>query len=65
MSRMNSPDTVVYNECANKVLKYAIKAYEGHPVEKLSSLLDGKPLPPPPKPSDIDCIIAGFPWCVI
>ena len=62
---MNAPETIVYNECANKVLKYAVKTYEGHSVEKLTSLFDGKPLPPPPKPGDIDCIVAGFPWCVM
>ncbi|KIM90499.1 hypothetical protein PILCRDRAFT_766532 [Piloderma croceum F 1598] len=58
---MNSPDTVVYNECTNKVLKYAIKAHKGHSVEKLLNLFDGTPLPPLPKPKDIDCIITGFP----
>jgi DNA (cytosine-5)-methyltransferase 1 len=39
--------------------------HEGHQVENLLGLYDKRPLPPPPKPEDIDCVIAGFPWCPI
>ncbi|KAK7686545.1 hypothetical protein QCA50_010145 [Cerrena zonata] len=57
----NSPETIVYNQCANRVLKYAYKSYLKQLVKTPKSLGDNKVLPPPPKPEDIDCIIAGFP----
>ncbi|CAL1693859.1 unnamed protein product [Somion occarium] len=57
----NSPDTVVYNQCANKVLQYAYKSFKKQEVEPPRTKGDEKPLPAPPKPGDIDCIIAGFP----
>lgn len=55
---------MVYNQCANKVLQYAIKSQEKHDIEVPLSLRDETPLPKPPRPKDVDCIIAGFPWYV-
>nr|VWP01255.1 Glucans biosynthesis glucosyltransferase H (EC [Ganoderma boninense] len=60
--RKNSPSTTVYNQCSNIVLRYAIKAHakqwEGPPPDDV----EGKsPLPLPPTPDQIDCIVAGFP----
>ncbi|KAH7927250.1 S-adenosyl-L-methionine-dependent methyltransferase [Leucogyrophana mollusca] len=55
-----SRDTKVYNQCANVMLRHAIKAHAGHDVEELRSI-EGDRLPAPPKPGDIDCILAGFP----
>lgn len=46
-------------------MKYAIKMHEGHQVDNILSLYDKQPLPPPPKPGEIDCVLAGFPWCLI
>ncbi|GJE89469.1 S-adenosyl-L-methionine-dependent methyltransferase [Phanerochaete sordida] len=66
--KKNSPDTVVYNQCANRILAEAVKKVRiaGHqlppnykPIFKDSATL--APLPPPLKPGDIDCIVAGFP----
>ncbi|OJA18063.1 hypothetical protein AZE42_05415 [Rhizopogon vesiculosus] len=70
--KANSPDTVVYNQCSNLVLREAIRADAGFVVERLKKIdLIGNDhdhdneedpyIPPPPKPEDIDCIIAGFP----
>ncbi|KDQ62886.1 hypothetical protein JAAARDRAFT_53111 [Jaapia argillacea MUCL 33604] len=60
--KRNSPETVVYNQCSNKVLQYAIKTHSQHQNIKVPLSLETKqPLPPPPKPDDIDCIVAGFP----
>ena len=63
--RENSPSTVVYNQCANLVLKYAVKTHAGLQDEPVNDLKGEKVLPPPPKPEEIDCIIAGFPWYVL
>ncbi|EKM61513.1 uncharacterized protein PHACADRAFT_204683 [Phanerochaete carnosa HHB-10118-sp] len=69
--KRNSPDTTVYNQCANLVLEHAVKTVrlpgyqlppEYKPILKSDPTLS--PLPPPPKPGDIDCIVAGFPWHV-
>lgn len=54
-SRKNSPDTEVYNECANEMLKRVIKANVIH--AQPSSNEDRLPTT-----KDIDCIVAGFPW---
>jgi hypothetical protein len=61
---MNAPETVVYNQCSNIVLRYLIKSKEGHTMETPKDIPGRNPLPPPFKPEDIDCIIGGFPWCV-
>ncbi|KAH7906523.1 hypothetical protein BJ138DRAFT_1162415, partial [Hygrophoropsis aurantiaca] len=45
------------------MLRHAIKTHAGHDVEDLRSIT-GERLPAPPKPEDIDYILAGFPWCV-
>ncbi|KAI1797446.1 S-adenosyl-L-methionine-dependent methyltransferase [Ganoderma leucocontextum] len=60
--RTNSPSTTVYNQCSNVVLRYAIKAHvkqwDGPPPNDIE---DKSPLPLPPTPEQIDCIVAGFP----
>ncbi|KAF8559884.1 S-adenosyl-L-methionine-dependent methyltransferase [Imleria badia] len=56
-----SPDTKVYNQCSNRILYHAILTHANkNPEEPLKSI-EGHPLPPLPKPGDIDCLIAGFP----
>ncbi|KAI9070389.1 S-adenosyl-L-methionine-dependent methyltransferase [Trametes sanguinea] len=61
--KKNSPETVVYNQCSNIVFQYAVKSHAGKlgPGDMASHLADGNPLPKPPTPQDIDCLIAGFP----
>ncbi|RPD65262.1 S-adenosyl-L-methionine-dependent methyltransferase [Lentinus tigrinus ALCF2SS1-6] len=59
--KKNSPTTVVYNQCANIVLKYAVKAHAGQRDEVPQHIGNELPLPPPPAPGQIDCIVAGFP----
>ena len=53
----------MYNQCSNVVLRYAIKTHakqwDGPPPDDVEGKL---PLPPPPSPEQIDCIVAGFPW---
>lgn len=61
--RHNSPETIVYNQCANAMLPYAIKYHQGLPAEVPTQLFDQKtPVPVPPLPGDIQVIVAGFPW---
>ena len=64
--RRNSPDTIVYNQCVNELLRYGIKLRRGvlEEDEVPKDLYDRSRLPPPPQPGDIDVITAGFPWCV-
>ena len=64
--RRNSPKTIVYNQCTNEVLRYAVKSHRGLLVDDNipKDIYDNSPLPPPPRPDDIDVIVAGFPWCV-
>ncbi|KAH9013666.1 S-adenosyl-L-methionine-dependent methyltransferase [Lactarius hengduanensis] len=61
--RRNSPGTIVYNQCANEVLRYAVKSHRGLLVDDdvPKDIYDNSPLPPPPRPGDIDVIVAGFP----
>ena len=65
-SRRNSPKTIVYNQCANELLRYAVKSHRGilEEDEVPKDIYDNSRLPPPPQPGDIDVIMAGFPWCV-
>lgn len=65
-SRRNSPKTIVYNQCVNELLRYAVKSHHGilKEDEVPKDLYDNSTLPPPPRPGDIDVITAGFPWCV-
>ncbi|OCH84951.1 S-adenosyl-L-methionine-dependent methyltransferase, partial [Obba rivulosa] len=61
--KQNSPGTIVYNQCANVVLQYAIKkqTLSDQDIE-IPKIIDGsQDLPPPPKPGEIDVLIAGFP----
>lgn len=66
LSRRNSPKTIVYNQCANELLRYAVKSYRGilEEDEVPKDIYDNSGLPRPPQPGDIDVITAGFPWCV-
>ncbi|KAI0756373.1 S-adenosyl-L-methionine-dependent methyltransferase [Daedaleopsis nitida] len=60
--KKNSPSTEVYNQCANVVLKYAIKTHaKQHEGDPPKDILGKEALPRPPLPGQIDCIIAGFP----
>ncbi|KAH8997167.1 S-adenosyl-L-methionine-dependent methyltransferase [Lactarius hatsudake] len=61
--RRNSPGTIVYNQCANEVLRYAVKSHRGLLMDDdvPKDIYDNSPLPPPPRPGDIDVIVAGFP----
>lgn len=71
--RVNSPHTVVYNQCSNLVLEQTIRAHVGLDVKRLKRIdfvedddIAGDPyIPAPPKKDEIDCIIAGFPWSVM
>jgi hypothetical protein len=65
-SRRNSPKTIVYNQCVNELLRYAVKSYRGilGEDEVPKDIYDNSRLPQPPQPGDIDVITAGFPWCV-
>ncbi|KAI0747841.1 S-adenosyl-L-methionine-dependent methyltransferase [Daedaleopsis nitida] len=58
----NCSNIVVYNQCANEVLKYAIKTHAGqHKGPPPKDISDEHELPPPPQPGMVDCIVAGFP----
>ncbi|TDL19401.1 S-adenosyl-L-methionine-dependent methyltransferase [Rickenella mellea] len=59
--KANNPETVIYNQCANKLLEHAIKLSVGLQSQLWSIGNENELLPLPPKPEDIDCIIAGFP----
>ena len=62
-SRHNSHKTIVYNQCVNKLLQYAIKSYHGI-LEKdrvPKDIYNNARLLPPPQPGDINVIMAGFP----
>ncbi|KAF8167566.1 hypothetical protein B0H34DRAFT_792278 [Crassisporium funariophilum] len=60
--KRNSPHTIVYNQCANVMLRYAIKSQQGHQTEAPKQLYNGQiPVPDPPKRGDIQVITAGFP----
>lgn len=64
--RKNSPQTVVYNQCSNIVLEYAIKSDEGHKRDVPREIgRSQQRLPDPPKPGSADVIVAGFPWYVM
>ena len=68
LGRRNSPGTIVYNQCANEVLRYAVKSHRGllagDDSDVPRDVYDKSRLPAPPRPGDIDVIVAGFPWCV-
>ncbi|KAG2149402.1 S-adenosyl-L-methionine-dependent methyltransferase [Suillus cothurnatus] len=63
--KANSPKTVVYNQCSNLVLAAAIRSHTNLEVKRLekieSDITEDPYIPDPPKPEEIDCIIAGFP----
>ncbi|KAK7465308.1 hypothetical protein VKT23_005287 [Stygiomarasmius scandens] len=66
--KLNSPETIVTNQCLNLYLKYAIKSRSGEVLEvdkpcdiPSSHSKKGTPIPEPPKPGDIKVIVAGFP----
>ena len=66
LSRRNAPKTIVYNQCVNELLRYAVKSHRGilEEDEVPKDIYDDSRLPPPPQPGDIEVITAGFPWCV-
>ena len=51
----------MYNQCSNLVFRHAVKVHANLHEPPLRDLKDSA-LPPPPRPEDVDCIIAGFPW---
>ncbi|KAG9318606.1 hypothetical protein JVU11DRAFT_699 [Chiua virens] len=57
----NHPTTTVYNQCTNLCLQHAIDIAENKKLEPLLSLDDGTPLPPMPKPGEVDFIYGGPP----
>ncbi|EIN08885.1 S-adenosyl-L-methionine-dependent methyltransferase, partial [Punctularia strigosozonata HHB-11173 SS5] len=62
--RANSPQTIVYNQCANEMLRYtADMLNEAEPCREDAPRQIHPPelLPKPPLPGDIDVILAGFP----
>ncbi|KAI0778984.1 S-adenosyl-L-methionine-dependent methyltransferase [Trametes elegans] len=61
--KKNSPHTIVYNQCSNLVFKYAVKSHAGNlgGEDIVTNLGDNSPLPKPPLPGEIDCIITGLP----
>ena len=65
MNRRNSPDTTVFNQCANTMLQYAIKSQERLQHEVPKQLYDEKiSVPDAPQRGVIKVIAAGFPWYV-
>lgn len=59
LCRRNHPETTVYNQCTNLCLQHAIDTLENKKPKPLLSLDDKKPLPPMPKPGDVDFIYGG------
>ncbi|RXW18572.1 hypothetical protein EST38_g7283 [Candolleomyces aberdarensis] len=58
----NFPDVTVYNQCANTMLQYTVKSWEGHPVRRPYQLYNEDiDVPLPPKKGEIKVITAGFP----
>ncbi|KAF9566963.1 S-adenosyl-L-methionine-dependent methyltransferase [Agrocybe pediades] len=58
----NSPETNMYNLCANEFLRYAVKLHHGHDLEVPKQKFDEKTvIRPPPGKGEIDVITAGFP----
>jgi len=57
-------ETIVYNQCANEMLHYAVKSHNGFLEEEDMPICirTKAEVPPPPKPKAIDIIVAGFPW---
>ncbi|KAL0951895.1 hypothetical protein HGRIS_008552 [Hohenbuehelia grisea] len=59
--RRNSPTTTVYNQCANVILRYCIKANMNLPSERPKQIHDQTDVAPPLRPGDVDLITVGFP----
>lgn len=59
LHRRNHPETTVYNQCTNLCLQHAIDTQDKKKPKPLLSLDDKKPLPPMPKPGDVDFIYGG------
>ena len=57
--RANKKHAKVYNQDCNALLEHAIQFYNRKDVPALRSLDDGKPLPPLPKPGEVDLICGG------
>lgn len=59
MSRYNKQHVNVYNQDCNLLLKHAIETDNGKKLPPLLGLDDEKPLPPLPKPGEVDLICGG------
>ncbi|OSD08481.1 S-adenosyl-L-methionine-dependent methyltransferase [Trametes coccinea BRFM310] len=61
--RANHPDTIVYNQCSNKLLEHVIQQVHGGTPEPLKSLdhEDCQELPSLPLPGEVDFIYGGPP----
>ncbi|KAG1724751.1 S-adenosyl-L-methionine-dependent methyltransferase [Suillus paluster] len=57
----NHPNVTVYNQCTNVCLQHALDVAEGKNPRPLRSLGDKTPLPPMPKPGEVDFIYGGPP----
>ncbi|KAF8503256.1 S-adenosyl-L-methionine-dependent methyltransferase [Russula emetica] len=57
----NKKHATVYNQDCNTLLEHAIEFYNGKNVPAVRSLDDKTPLPPLPKPGEVDLICGGPP----
>ncbi|KAI9446182.1 S-adenosyl-L-methionine-dependent methyltransferase [Lactarius indigo] len=57
----NKQHAKVYNQDCNVLLEHAIETDNGKKLAPLQSLDDGRPLPPLPKPGEVDLICGGPP----
>jgi DNA (cytosine-5)-methyltransferase 1 len=57
--RFNKKHTKVYNQDCNLLLEHAIETYNGENSPPLQSLDGKKPLPPLPRPGEVDLICGG------
>ncbi|KAH6916709.1 S-adenosyl-L-methionine-dependent methyltransferase [Coprinopsis sp. MPI-PUGE-AT-0042] len=57
----NHPNVVVYNQCANTMLRHFIKNWEGHLTEPVKQLHNSQRIPQVPSKGYIKAIVAGFP----
>ncbi|KAG7452102.1 S-adenosyl-L-methionine-dependent methyltransferase [Guyanagaster necrorhizus] len=60
--KRNSPRTIVYNQCANTMLKYMVKHHHRPgQMDPPLQIYDETPVPLPPSPGQIKVVVAGFP----
>ncbi|KAJ9073953.1 hypothetical protein DSO57_1011171 [Entomophthora muscae] len=58
--KKNFPGATVYNQCANMLLKRAIKTHQNESIPTAKDFM-GQPLPDMPQPGDVDLIYCGPP----